>query len=163
MRRRVRRRLRLRLLLLVPPTMLGPVLLLGPGRSNSLSTSPPPPLPLSSLYLAYTSFSCSYAQFQISDGVAGNALAEAQAIFVDPFAGVDLATLDASVATDMETMRKAAENAETELFNPAIEAATGAEKDALAAGKTKNKVLKLTAFNQVLAIKVCFSFLSFWC
>jgi hypothetical protein len=30
-------------------------------------------------------------------------------------------------------------------FNPAIEAATGAAADALAAGKTKNKVLKLMA------------------
>jgi hypothetical protein len=38
-------------------------------------------------------------------------------------------------------------------FNPAIEAATGAEKDALAAGKTKNKVLKLMATKLQLEIK----------
>lgn len=51
-------------------------------------------------------------------------------------------------------MRKAAENAETELFNPAIDAASGAEADALQVGKIKNKVLKLTGEVQVIKIKV---------
>ena len=85
---------------------------------------------------------CSYAAFQISDGQTGNAKAEAAAIFVDPFANVDLATLDDSVATNMETMRKAAEAAETDQFNPAIDAAGGTKTDAGAAlqnGKIKNK------------------------
>ncbi|KAG8935699.1 hypothetical protein FRC03_008451 [Tulasnella sp. 419] len=35
-----------------------------------------------------------YPDFQISGGTAGNAKAEADAIFVDPFSGVDLATVD---------------------------------------------------------------------
>lgn len=57
----------------------------------------------------------------------------------------------------METMRKAAEAAETDQFNPAIDAAGGTKTDAGAAlqnGKIKNKVLKLTAETQVLKIKV---------
>lgn len=95
-----------------------------------------------------------YADFQISGGVAGNAATEANAVFVDPFNGVDLATLDAQVAKDMETMRQAAEAAETDQFNPAIDAATGAAADALQVGKIKNKVLKLTGETQVLNIKI---------
>ncbi|KAI0763343.1 hypothetical protein BD413DRAFT_212621 [Trametes elegans] len=95
-----------------------------------------------------------YSAFQISDGVAGNAEAEANAVFVDPFAGVDLATLDDSVAKNMETMRKAAEAAETDKFNPAIKAASGDAADALQVGKIKNKVLKLTGEVQVLKIKL---------
>ena len=51
-------------------------------------------------------------------------------------------------------MRKAAEAAETDEFNPAIDAATGADADALQVGKIKNKVLKLTGEVQVLNIKV---------
>lgn len=43
----------------------------------------------------------SYAAFQISDGTAGNAQAEAAAVFLDPFNGVDLATLDDSVAVSL--------------------------------------------------------------
>ncbi|KAH9847839.1 hypothetical protein C2E23DRAFT_897857 [Lenzites betulinus] len=95
-----------------------------------------------------------YADFQISDGTAGNAQAQANAIFVDPFAGVDLSTLDDSVAKNIETMRQAAESAETEKFNPAIAAASGTEADELSAGKIKNKVLKLTAEVQGLQIKL---------
>jgi len=70
-------------------------------------------------------------------------------------------------------MRELAEDAETELFNPQIAAATGDEAKALQIGKIKvihlniflqsgliifhplqNKVLKLTGFQQVLKIKV---------
>ena len=54
----------------------------------------------------------------------------------------------------METMRKAAESAETDQFNPAIEAASGADADALQNGKIQNKVLKLTGEVQVLKIKL---------
>lgn len=43
----------------------------------------------------------SYADFQISDGTAGNAQAEAAAVFLDPFDGTDLATLDDQVAVRM--------------------------------------------------------------
>ncbi|EIW57929.1 uncharacterized protein TRAVEDRAFT_150580 [Trametes versicolor FP-101664 SS1] len=95
-----------------------------------------------------------YADFQISDGTTGNAAAEANAVFVDPFAGVDLATLDDSVADNIETMRQAAESAETDDFNPAIAAASGDAATALQNGKIKNKVLKLTAEVQGLQIKL---------
>ncbi|KAI0833811.1 hypothetical protein BC628DRAFT_1414546 [Trametes gibbosa] len=95
-----------------------------------------------------------YAAFQISDGTAGNAQAEANAVFVDPFAGVDLATVDATTLKAVQTMREAAEDAETEQFNPAIKAASGAEADALSAGKIKNKVLKLTGEVQALNIQL---------
>ncbi|KAK0455407.1 uncharacterized protein EV420DRAFT_1272489, partial [Desarmillaria tabescens] len=95
-----------------------------------------------------------YADFQISDGVAGNASAEANAVFVDPFNNVDLATVDSQTLDDMQTMREAAESAETEDFNPAIDAASGAAADALQVGKIKNKVLKLTGEVQVLNIKI---------
>ena len=69
----------------------------------------------------------SYSAFQISDGVGGNAVAEANAVFVDPFAGEDLSTIDDATVEALQTMREAAEDAETSLFNPAIEAATGDE------------------------------------
>ncbi|OSC98493.1 hypothetical protein PYCCODRAFT_1461288 [Trametes coccinea BRFM310] len=95
-----------------------------------------------------------YADFQISDGTAGDAEAQANAVFVDPLAGLDLSTLDDSVAENMETMRQAAESAETDQFNPAIDAASGADADALQNGKIKNKVLKLTGEVQVLKIKL---------
>lgn len=94
-----------------------------------------------------------YASFQISDGVAGNAQAEANAVFVDPFNGVDLATVGADAAT-VESMRKLAEAAETDQFNPAIAAATGADATALQNGKIKNKVLKLTGETQAIKIKL---------
>ncbi|KAG8946675.1 hypothetical protein FRC03_001319, partial [Tulasnella sp. 419] len=105
---------------------------------------------------AATSFvpTTNYADFQISGGVAGNAAAEANAIFVDPFVGVDLATVDDAILDGMSIMRELAEDAETELFNPQIEAASGAEADELQNGKIKNKVLKLTGFKQVLNIKI---------
>ncbi|OJT15104.1 hypothetical protein TRAPUB_8361 [Trametes pubescens] len=95
-----------------------------------------------------------YAAFQISDGTAGTAEAEANAVFVDPFKGIDLSTLDDSVATNIETMRQAAESAETDDFNPAIAAASGDAATALQNGKIKNKVLKLTAEVQGLNIKL---------
>ncbi|KAG8862767.1 hypothetical protein FRB96_000777 [Tulasnella sp. 330] len=57
-----------------------------------------------------------YSTFQISDGVAGNAAAQANA----------------------------AETAETSQFDPDIAAASGAAATALQNGKIKNKVLKLT-------------------
>ncbi|KAI0078008.1 hypothetical protein K474DRAFT_990946 [Panus rudis PR-1116 ss-1] len=95
-----------------------------------------------------------YADFQISDGVAGQAKEEAEAVFVTPFANVDLSTVDAATVDAVENMRQAAEAAETDKFNPAIDAATGDEADALQVGKIKNKVLKLTGEVQVLNMKI---------
>ena len=66
-----------------------------------------------------------YAEFQISDTPAGNAKAEAEAVFVTPFEGVDLATVPDQDRDNAEAMRKQAEDAETELFNPVIDAADG--------------------------------------
>ena len=51
-------------------------------------------------------------------------------------------------------MREAAEDAETDQFNPAIKAASGDEADALQNGKIKNKVLKLTGEVQDINIKI---------
>ncbi|KII92159.1 hypothetical protein PLICRDRAFT_103415 [Plicaturopsis crispa FD-325 SS-3] len=96
----------------------------------------------------------SYADFQISDGTGGNAQAQANAVFVDPFQGQDLSTIDDTTAANIETMRQAAESAETDQFDPQIDAASGAAADALSVGKIKNKVLKLTGEVQGLNIKV---------
>jgi len=73
----------------------------------------------------------------ISAGPAGNAEAEAQAIWT---AGIDLSDLTAVAAADLAILkveRENAENAETEAFNPAIEAASGAAAEALQCGKIK--------------------------
>ncbi|WVQ81094.1 hypothetical protein IAT38_003216 [Cryptococcus sp. DSM 104549] len=94
-----------------------------------------------------------YADFQISGGVGGNAQAEANAVFVDPFNGCDLSTVDATSLKNIQTMREAAESAETDQFNGAIDAASGDELAALKVGKSKNKVLKLTGEIQALQIK----------
>ncbi|EJD54756.1 hypothetical protein AURDEDRAFT_110252 [Auricularia subglabra TFB-10046 SS5] len=98
--------------------------------------------------------SLTYNDVQISSGVAGNAAAEANAIFVTPFDGVNRADIPDETQDAIETLRKAAESAETELFNPALDEATGDEKKALQVGKIKNKVLKLTAESFVLEIKL---------
>lgn len=46
---------------------------------------------------------------------------------VDPFTNVDLSTVDDATVQAMQTMREAAEDAETEQFDPAIDAASGDE------------------------------------
>ncbi|ODN81113.1 hypothetical protein L202_03206 [Cryptococcus amylolentus CBS 6039] len=94
-----------------------------------------------------------YADFQISDGTAGQAQAAANAVFVDPFNGYDLSTVDATSLKNIQTMREAAEDAETDQFNSAIDAASGDTADALSAGKIANKVLKLTGEVQALTIQ----------
>ncbi|KAM0752882.1 hypothetical protein T439DRAFT_354356 [Meredithblackwellia eburnea MCA 4105] len=94
-----------------------------------------------------------YADGQISDGTAGSAQAKAEAVCVTPFDGLDLADVSSDDLNNLATFREDAENAETELFNPAIDAATGAEATALKNGKIANKVLKLTCFDQVLKIQ----------
>ncbi|KAF9729270.1 hypothetical protein PMIN06_010867 [Paraphaeosphaeria minitans] len=83
----------------------------------------------------------SYADFQISDGVAGNALAEVQAKF--PINTSDLANVDPADAKIISDARQTAESAELDAFNPAIAAASGTAATALQNGKIKNKVLKL--------------------
>jgi len=88
----------------------------------------------------------SYSDFQVSDGVGGNALAEVNAKFP-----VDLSALSSVSASDLAIISKAAqvsEDAETGTggFNDAIDAAGGTDTtagQALQVGKIKNKVLKL--------------------
>jgi hypothetical protein len=85
----------------------------------------------------------SYADFQVSDGVGGNALAEVQAKFPLPD---DLSTVSAADQKVISDAREVAESAEVDAggFNDAIAAASGAAADALQVGKIKNKVLKLS-------------------
>ncbi|KAI6359513.1 hypothetical protein MCOR25_007021 [Pyricularia grisea] len=84
-----------------------------------------------------------YNQLSISGGKAGNAKAEALAALAGLPA--DKTQVERADLTFLDRVNKIANQAETQAFNPAIEAATGTAKDALEAGKTKNKVLKLTA------------------
>lgn len=94
-----------------------------------------------------------YKDFQISTGTAGDALARAEAVFKTPFDGVDLATVSDEDLDNLNTMRGAASKFETTDFNPAIEAATGEEADALQRGKIANKVLKNLGSVMVASIK----------
>lgn len=71
----------------------------------------------------------SYADFQVSDGVAGNALAEVNAKF--PVDTSDLANVSAADQKVISDARQVAESAETDAFNPAIDAASGAAATAL--------------------------------
>jgi len=92
-----------------------------------------------------------YNTFQISGGTAGTAEAEANALFTS----VDTTNLAGVSAADLKVIsgiHDAAEDAETDAFNPAIAAASGTAATALQNGKIKNKVLKLTA--EVLADKI---------
>ncbi|KUL89743.1 hypothetical protein ZTR_00499 [Talaromyces verruculosus] len=92
-----------------------------------------------------------FAELTISNGTAGNALAEATAKFPVP---ADLATVSSADLKTLQAERETAEDAETEAFNPAISAATdSATKTALQNGKIKNKVLKLFAEVQALQIQ----------
>ncbi|TGJ83727.1 hypothetical protein E0Z10_g5019 [Xylaria hypoxylon] len=85
-----------------------------------------------------------YNDISISGGVAGNAQNEANAVFsaldLNDLANVDEADLDF-----LNSVNQIANDAEDEAFNPAIDAASGEDADALQRGKIKNKVLKLTA------------------
>lgn len=93
-----------------------------------------------------------YDELSISGGTAGNAKQEA----LDVFSTLDLTNMAAVAPEDIDflgAVNDIANDAETGVFNPAIEAATGAEKTALTNGKIKNKVLKLTATSLELQIK----------
>ncbi|KAI0533373.1 small secreted protein [Xylaria digitata] len=85
-----------------------------------------------------------YDDISISGGVAGNAQNEALAVF-SALDLNDLANVDEDDLDFLNSVNQIANDAETDAFNPAIEAASGEEADALQRGKIKNKVLKLTA------------------
>ncbi|AEO53480.1 hypothetical protein MYCTH_2294851 [Thermothelomyces thermophilus ATCC 42464] len=96
-----------------------------------------------------------YSEFQVSDGVAGNALAEVNAKF--PIDTSNLASVSDEDLEILKAARKTAEAAETKAggFNEAIKAAGGTKTtdgQALQNGKIKNKVLKLQL--QVLALQI---------
>ncbi|KAF2451237.1 hypothetical protein P171DRAFT_316470, partial [Karstenula rhodostoma CBS 690.94] len=85
-----------------------------------------------------------YNDISISGGTAGDAEAEALAVF----ANLDTANPENISKDDQDTLNQVnqvANDVEKEAFNPAIEAATGDEAQALQNGKIKNKVLKLEA------------------
>ena len=94
----------------------------------------------------------SYAQFQVSDGTAGNALAEVMQKFPVSLRGkssmdltpdtnesqVDFNNPTSIAPADLDiinTARTTAEDAETQAFNPAIAAASGDAATALQNGK----------------------------
>jgi len=85
-----------------------------------------------------------YNDISISGGVAGNAQNEALAVF-NALNINDLANIDNDDLNFLNSVNQICNQAETEAFNPAIDAASGEEADALQRGKIKNKVLKLTA------------------
>ncbi|CAI0651898.1 hypothetical protein CGCF415_v001566 [Colletotrichum fructicola] len=95
-----------------------------------------------------------YSQFQVSDGVGGNALAEVAQKFPIDQIKANLAGVSKDDLAILQAARVAAEGAETDAggFNDAIAKASGADKDALSVGKIKNKVLKLQL--EVLALQV---------
>lgn len=94
--------------------------------------------------------SSAYNDFQISTGVAGTAEAKANALFAD--LPTDLSTVTADDLAIVKGVHDAAEDAETDAFDPAVDAADGDAADALQVGKIQNKVLKLTA--EVLGIQI---------
>ncbi|KAL3420315.1 hypothetical protein PVAG01_08814 [Phlyctema vagabunda] len=87
-----------------------------------------------------------YDEITIAGGQAGDAEAEANAVFTGFGLDLnDLASLDEADLDFLNNVNSAANDAEKGVYNPAVEAATGAEADAIQAAKIKNKVLKLTA------------------
>lgn len=74
--------------------------------------------------------SSAYNDFQISGGTAGTAQTEANALF----ANIDMNNLAAVSAADLKVIKgihTAAEDAETDAFDPAVDAATGDAATAL--------------------------------
>ncbi|KAI0829545.1 hypothetical protein F5Y06DRAFT_211391 [Hypoxylon sp. FL0890] len=92
-----------------------------------------------------------YNDISISGGVAGNAEQEALAVFsaLDPN---NLAAADDDDIDFLKSVNRICNDAEDKAFNPAIDAASGEEADALQRGKIKNKVLKLEA--TILRLKI---------
>ncbi|KAH9881800.1 hypothetical protein J1614_000971 [Plenodomus biglobosus] len=90
--------------------------------------------------LADTTFN----DISIAGGVAGDAEAEALAVF----SALDLENpenIDEADINFLGEVNNVANDAEKEAFNPAVEAATGEEAEQIQNGKIKNKVLKLMA------------------
>ncbi|CAJ2499731.1 Uu.00g025840.m01.CDS01 [Anthostomella pinea] len=85
-----------------------------------------------------------YNAVQISGGTAGNAQAEAEAVF-SALDQNDLAGADQDDIAFLDSVNQICNGAEDDVFNGAVAAATGDAADALQRGKIKNKVLKLTA------------------
>ncbi|ETS85820.1 hypothetical protein PFICI_03845 [Pestalotiopsis fici W106-1] len=93
-----------------------------------------------------------YNDFQISDGVAGNALAEVNAAF--PVDMSDPAAVSTNDLNILIAARQTAENAEA-AFNTAIgPTASGTDEAALEVGKIKNKVLKLRTFEMLVTVQM---------
>ncbi|KAJ1334067.1 hypothetical protein MN608_04069 [Microdochium nivale] len=90
-----------------------------------------------------------YDEISISGGTAGNAQAEAEAVF----AGLNVATASEADKDFLNSVNKICNQAEKGAFNTAIAAASGEAADALQRGKIKNKVLKLKATLLLLSIK----------
>ncbi|KAH6653819.1 hypothetical protein BKA67DRAFT_690935 [Truncatella angustata] len=92
-----------------------------------------------------------YNNFQISDGTAGNALAEVNKAFP-----VDISNPASVSANDLAILiaaRQTSENAEA-TFNTAVAAASGSAATALQIGKIKNKVLKLRTFEMLVTVQI---------
>ncbi|KAI1078970.1 small secreted protein [Whalleya microplaca] len=85
-----------------------------------------------------------YDDISISGGVAGNAEQEALAVF-SALDTNNLASADEDDINFLDSVNSICNDAEKQAFNPAIEAASGEEADALQRAKIKNKVLKLEA------------------
>ncbi|EJD40488.1 hypothetical protein AURDEDRAFT_170484 [Auricularia subglabra TFB-10046 SS5] len=96
-----------------------------------------------------------YNDIQISHTVGGTAYAEASAVFVSPFAGVALSGVSYADFDAVMLMAEAAEDADFELFAPAVASAENLTiGDALEVGRVKNKVLQLTGVLQAMKIKL---------
>lgn len=109
------------------------------------------PVPRSTRLITYRS----YNDIQISDTDGGTAYAEASAVFVSPFAGVILADVSYADFDAVMLMAEAAEDADFELFEPALACAENFTiSDALEVGRVKNKVLQLTGVLQAMKIKI---------
>ncbi|RDW77528.1 hypothetical protein BP6252_05581 [Coleophoma cylindrospora] len=87
-----------------------------------------------------------YNDLSISGGVAGNAQAEALAVFTK--FGLDPNNLGSLTAGDLKFLSDVngvCNDAEKGVYNAAVSAASGTAAESLQIGKIKNKVLKLTA------------------
>lgn len=94
----------------------------------------------------------SFNSISIADGTAGNADKEANRVF----SAINKNNLGQVSRADYEIIKDVNEicnEAEADGFNPAIESASGEKAEALKRGKTKNKVLKLTATKLALGIE----------
>ncbi|KAF4779214.1 hypothetical protein HER10_EVM0001869 [Colletotrichum scovillei] len=93
-----------------------------------------------------------FNDLSISGGTAGTAKQEA----LDKLSGLptDLSTVAKADLDFLNSVNSIANDAEKEAFNPAIEAATGEEADALQRGKIKNKLEAQAAQGEDVADKI---------